>query len=173
MDFPLEIAFGYVGHLCLFVTVVFTVIISYIGLASYLLCVQNVLTIIWFTIFMLVLQRQHYYFIIVTIGSIRTTYLISFGKALFPSICICVMKQSIVMEASNMINEIRRDHLYIIENVSNKMRRRMPKGQDEKQRNLTQSSSSPCCCYICINVSYVGSDFWGNVWSVSRLLCFT
>ena len=114
---------------------------------------------------MLVLQRQHYYFIIVTIGSIRT--------ALFPSICICVMKQSIVMEASNMINEIRRDHLYIIENVSNKMRRRMPKGQDEKQRNLTQSSSSPCCCYICINVSYVGSDFWGNVWSVSRLLCFT
>lgn len=165
MDFPLEIAFGYVGHLCLFVTVVFTVIISYIGLASYLLCVQNVLTIIWFTIFMLVLQRQHYYFIIVTIGSIRT--------ALFPSICICVMKQSIVMEASNMINEIRRDHLYIIENVSNKMRRRMPKGQDEKQRNLTQSSSSPCCCYICINVSYVGSDFWGNVWSVSRLLCFT
>ena len=103
---------------------------------------------------MLVLQRQHYYFIIVTIGSIRT--------ALFPSICICVMKQSIVMEASNMINEIRRDHLYIIENVSNKMRRRMPKGQDEKQRNLTQSSSSPCCCYICINVSYVGSDFSGK-----------
>ena len=83
------------------------------------------------------------------------------------------MKQSIVMGASNMINEIRRDHLYIIENVSNKMRRRMPKGQDEKQQNLTQSSSSPCCCYICINVSYVGSDFWGNVWSVSRLLCFT
>ena len=74
MDFPLEIAFGYVGHLCLFVTVVFTVIISYIGLASYLLCVQNVLTIIWFTIFMLVLQRQHYYFIIVTIGSIRTPF---------------------------------------------------------------------------------------------------
>ena len=73
MDFPLEIAFGYVGHLCLFVTVVFTVIISYIGLASYLLCVQNVLTIIWFTIFMLVFQRQHYYFIIVTIGSIRTS----------------------------------------------------------------------------------------------------
>lgn len=72
------------------------------------------------------------------------------------------MKQSIVMEASNMINEIRRDHLYIIENVSNKMRRRMPKGQDEKQRNLTQSSSSPCCCYICINVSYVGSDFLGK-----------
>ena len=81
------------------------------------------------------------------------------------------MKQSIVMEASNMINEIRRDHLYIIENVSNKMRRRMPKGQDEKQRNLTQSSSSPCCCYICINVSYVGSDFLGKMYGEYHDYC--
>ena len=75
------------------------------------------------------------------------------------------------MEASNMINEIRRDHLYIIENVSNKMRRRMPKGQDEKQRNLTHSSSSPCCCYICINVSYVGSDFLGKMYGEYHDYC--
>ena len=36
--------------------------------------------------------------------------------------------------SSKGINKIRRDHLYIIEDVSNKTRRWMPKGQDEREK---------------------------------------